>query len=254
MRYAKKMVRETTSLKHIRVVGSGSQVIVLLHGFMSSKEYWRRVITRLDLQQYTAVSIDLLGFGKAPKPDAAYTYNDHVRHVRSVIEHLGLQNNSLVIAGHSMGALIASRYANAYPDNVRAVGLFNPPIYIDSTQAKATLLSTGLHYRFLLTSQRRELIWAAGRSIRVFPEHSPASRERSLQSVVIAAEFLEDVAHLSVRTLLTIGEKDRWLYQDNIRLADNLGANFHIKIDKTGHHAAITHPALVAGYLQELIG
>lgn len=245
-------MQEITPVKHVKVVGSGSQAIVFLHGFMSSKNYWRRVIKRLDLKEYTAVSIDLLGFGKAPKPDVSYTYGDHIGHVRRIIEQLGFHETKIIITGHSMGALISSRYANMYPDNVRAVGLINPPIYTNPIEAESTLLSTGPHYRFLLTSRRRELLWAAGRYTKIFPGHSAVSREKSLQSIVIAAEFLEDLARLSVRTVLTIGEKDRWLYKDNIKLARQSRMELQIKVDNTGHHAALTHPSMVAGYVKSL--
>ena len=245
-------VRSNTRLRHVHIDGSGDQVIVFLHGFMSSKNYWRRVIKQLNPNDYTAISIDLLGFGKAPMPDSAYTYNDHVEYIRSVILDLGLDNVSIVMAGHSMGALIASRYINTYPTHVKAAGFINPPIYITPKQAQSTILATGLHYRFLLTSKYRGLLWAAGRQARILPAHSADSREKSLQSIVVAAEFLDDMAKSPVQSLLTIGTKDRWLYQENIALSKALNSQVRVRIDETGHHAALTHPTLVAGYIKDL--
>lgn len=220
---------------------------------MSSKNYWRRVIRQLDLSEYTAVSIDLLGFNRAPKPDVAYSYDDHVAHVRTTLLQLGLLNTQVTLVGHSMGALIAGRYATTYPELIDAIGLINPPIYTSSEQASSSLLATGPHYRFLLTSRYRGLLWATGRYLHIFPRHSSASREYSLQSVVIASEFLQDVEKLSVRSLLTIGTKDRWLYQKNVERIKLEGLRMEVKVDNTGHHAALTHSRLISGYIIELI-
>lgn len=239
-------------MQYVRIDGHGSQIVIFLHGFMSTKRYWRRAIKQLDLTECTAVSIDLLGFGKAPKPDSNYGYDEHVAHVRNTISELGFDKSQIIITGHSMGALIASRYANTYPGHVKSVGLINPPIYVDSNQAKKTLLSTGQHYRFLLLSKYRGLLWATGRYIRLFPSHSAMSREKSLESIVIKAEFLDDVRQLSMRSLLTIGLKDRWLYQANIEQARINDISVDVRIDNTGHHAAVTHPLLVAGYIRSL--
>lgn len=240
-------------MRYVRTDGSGEKIVIFLHGFMSSKNYWRRVIRQLDLTEYTAVSIDLLGFSKAPRPVVEYTYDDHVAHVHDTLRQLGLDKTPVTITGHSMGALISSRYANMYPEYVQAVGLINPPIYTDAQQAESTLLSTGLHYRFLLNSKYRGLAWAAGRYVRAFPKHSALSREKSLESVVMAAEFLDDVGKLPVHSLLTIGSKDRWIYQSNIQLVEEQDWSVDVRVDHTGHHAALTHPSLVAGYIKNLV-
>lgn len=251
MRYAGKMSKQKI-MPYVRIDGSGDQVIVFLHGFMSSKNYWRRVIRQLDMSEYAAISIDLLGFNKAPKPDSAYDYDEQITHIRDVLAKLGLEDEPVILVGHSMGALIAGRYAAQHPNLVKSVGLINPPIYTTAEQATATLLATGPHYRFLLASKYRGLLWAAGRYVRIFPKHSAASREKSLKSIVMAAEFLEDITKLPKRSLLTIGTKDRWLYKVNIELAGVLNLPIDVRIDETGHHAALTHPSLVAGYVKTL--
>lgn len=241
-----------TTMPYVRIDGSGSQIVLFLHGFMSSKNYWRRVIRQLDMSEYTTISIDLLGFNKAPKPTVLYDYDDHVQYVRTVITRLGLDASPIVLVGHSMGGLIAARYATVYPEQVTALGLLNPPIYKNSEQAKAILLSTGAHYRFLLTSRYRGMVWAAARYAKLLPKHTVNSREKSLKSVVMASEFLKDLNKISARTVLTVGTKDRWVYQKNIASIKLGSPLFTVRVDKTGHHAALSHPGLVAKYIEDV--
>lgn len=219
---------------------------------MSTKTYWRRVIRRLDLDKVTAVSIDLLGFGSAPKPRNEYKYEDHVNHIRKTLHSLDLAQKDIILVGHSMGALIASRYANRYSNHVESLAMINPPIYTSYSQAQSVLLSTGFHYRFLLTSRFRRGAWWALRSLRFFPSHNSVSREDSLRSIVMASEFLDDIARLKMRSIVTIGSRDRGVYQENIKSFPSINPVTRIVIDETGHHAAITHPSLLARYIYAL--
>lgn len=57
---------------HYHITGSGP-TIILLHGFLSDSRYWRGITSSLS-QHYRVVTIDLLGFGKSPKPKTA-TYS-----------------------------------------------------------------------------------------------------------------------------------------------------------------------------------
>lgn len=204
------------------------------------------------MSEVTTVSIDLLGFGSAPKPRGRYGYKDHVDHIRKTLHALGLIEKDITLIGHSMGALIAGRYANQYSSHVKSLGMINPPIYTSSAQARSVLLSTGFHYRLLLSSRGRRGIWWVLRMLRVFPSHHSASREGSLESVVMAAEFLRDVARLEITSFLTIGSRDRSIYRHNMEKAQHINSTTRVIIDNTGHHAALTHPSLLSKYINAL--
>jgi pimeloyl-ACP methyl ester carboxylesterase len=243
----------TSKLDYVCVRGSGDRIIVFLHGFMSSKKYWRRVIRKFDMSEVTTVSIDLLGFGSAPKPRGRYGYKDHVDHIRKTLHSLDLTQKDITLVGHSMGALIAARYANLHSSHVKSLGMINPPIYISYLQARSIILSTGFHYRLLLTSRFRRGVWWMLRSLMIFPGHNSTSRERSLESIVMASEFIDDVAFLKMRSILTIGTRDRGIYLENMQKIHSIDSIMSVMIDETGHHTALTHPTLLATYIKDLL-
>lgn len=81
---------------------------------------------------YRLIAIDLLGFGKSPKPrDCLYTLKDHVEMIeKSVIQPLQLGTFHLV--AHSMGCIIALALAAKYPKCVKSVTLVAPVSTLDS--------------------------------------------------------------------------------------------------------------------------
>lgn len=81
---------------------------------------------------YRLIAIDLLGFGKSPKPrDCLYTLKDHVEMIeKSVIQPLQLGTFHLV--AHSMGCIIALALAAKYPKCVKSITLVAPVSTLDS--------------------------------------------------------------------------------------------------------------------------
>src|SRR5690554_4342398 len=90
-------------------VGTGP-VVVLIHGIASSSVTFENLVP-LIIDTHRVVTIDLLGFGQSPAPDAAtYTIEEHVDSLARTLDTLGLRDD-FVLVGHSMGSLIATRYA-----------------------------------------------------------------------------------------------------------------------------------------------
>lgn len=83
--------------------GDGSRVL-LLHGWMASKEYWRQA--PIHLPEYRLVMPDLPGFGESSKPRARYDRAFFRMSILRFLEFLGIE--SCVVVGHSMGGLIAA--------------------------------------------------------------------------------------------------------------------------------------------------
>src|SRR5690606_19083285 len=108
-------------------VGSGP-VVVLIHGVASSSITWTNVIPLLE-NQYRCIAIDLLGFGGSPMPPGAeYTLREHEAALARTIRALKLRE-PFVLVGHSMGGLIAPRYAARHPSRVKGLVLVSPSIY-----------------------------------------------------------------------------------------------------------------------------
>lgn len=144
---------------HVATHGeSDKPVVVLLHGIAASGEDWNKLITRLT-PEYYCITIDLLGFGESPKPQwASFSMEQHVRSIHHTIQSLQLWDEYILV-GHSMGSLLATRYARKHPEHIERLLLLSPPVYppLDTIEGKLALRRTDMlmrMYRFLRKSPR----------------------------------------------------------------------------------------------------
>jgi pimeloyl-ACP methyl ester carboxylesterase/uncharacterized membrane protein HdeD (DUF308 family) len=119
---------------HIASDTGKGKTIVLLHGIESSSDYWKNLVPALS-EQNRILSIDLLGFGKSPKPkNVAYSLDDQVTWLHKTLQSIDVQR--CTIAGHSLGSLVALAYAATYPKHVSSLVLFSPVLLPENRQAK----------------------------------------------------------------------------------------------------------------------
>ncbi len=104
----------------------GGPAIVLLHGLTATRRYVVMGSRTLEREGYRVVSYDARGHGRstaAPDP-VAYSYDRLARDLEAVLDALGLER--AVLAGASMGAHTALRFALQNPERVAALGLITP--------------------------------------------------------------------------------------------------------------------------------
>lgn len=106
------------------------QNIIFLHGFLSSSSFWTETVfpnlSETTEQNYRLFAVDLLGFGRSPKPrDCFYTLKDHVEAIENSLIST-YQLNSFHIVAHSMGCVIALALAAKYSKTVKSVVLIAP--------------------------------------------------------------------------------------------------------------------------------
>lgn len=242
------------TMKHVTDYGGQGKVILLLHGFLASSKYWKKLQPRLTKTGFRVITVDLLGFGNAPKPrHMTYDYQDHVAHINEVISHLAI-SEPLTIVGHSMGALIAARYATLQPGNVCSLILLHPPLYKDSLEAINTLGRTNMIYKILLQSRFRRLGWVIVKTIAYshVGRHSRTARERSLRNIIQAAEAFNDLQKLQTRTLLIVGTKDRVEYMNNVS-NHTISSSVTLIKEPISHHSPILEPQLIQRRIVQFI-
>jgi len=96
--------------------------LVLLHGG-GSKLDWRANVEPLS-QRFRVVAPDLPGFGRSEKPERDYTLAFYDQFLEQLVQGMGGARIALV--GHSMGGLLAARFAAAHPDTVERLILVAP--------------------------------------------------------------------------------------------------------------------------------
>ena len=114
--------------------GSGMP-IVMLHGIASNADTWARLIPLLS-SEYRCVAIDLLGFGDSPKPAwSSYSIEQHIASIHHTIRSQHI-SGSFILIGHSMGSIIAAKYAARYPNEVSRLYMLSPPIVMPEASRK----------------------------------------------------------------------------------------------------------------------
>ena len=98
-----------------RSSGTGSPV-VFLHGNPTSSRLWRNVMPSLPGRR---LAPDLIGMGDSPRPDIAYTFDDHARYLDEWFDALALTD--VVLIGHDWGGALAADWASRHPSRVRAL-------------------------------------------------------------------------------------------------------------------------------------
>jgi pimeloyl-ACP methyl ester carboxylesterase len=106
---------------HYRRSGRGTP-IVLIHGVGADLEMWEPVAERL-APRHDVVRYDMLGHGDSAKPPGPYRLDDFVGQLRRLADGLALPK--FVLAGFSMGGLVAQGFALAAPDRVERLVLLN---------------------------------------------------------------------------------------------------------------------------------
>ncbi|MBX0332478.1 alpha/beta hydrolase [Pontibacter sp. HSC-14F20] len=100
------------------------QTVVLLHGKNFLGAYWQQTMNFLAGQGYRVVVPDQLGFGKSDKAEVHYSFHQLAQHTRQLLDHLKIREAAVV--GHSMGGMLATRFALMYPETTAKLVLENP--------------------------------------------------------------------------------------------------------------------------------
>lgn len=248
-------------LLNARIQGEGT-VVVLLHGFLSSSEYWKQV-SELTAKRHKVVALDLLGFGKSPKPrNSRYDYDAHLESIDATLEHLGI-DEPFTLIGHSMGSLLALRYARLHESNVSKLVLVNMPVMLGRRQVREEIIDTSVAYRYGLRPYTHRLAWSifktmyrlrllSSKNVRrlkqnaYFFQHSPLSRIRSFHRVISDARADIDLNLVRVQTLVISGLDDRKVYLDNLRHNISLSPTVRLETVAAGHHIPCDTPGLIA--------
>ena len=101
------------------------RTVVLLHGKNFCGATWETTIGSLTAVGYRVLVPDQIGFCKSSKPRAAqYSFEMLALLTRQLMVSRGIAKASIV--GHSLGGMLAMRFAIMYPDMVDRLVLVNP--------------------------------------------------------------------------------------------------------------------------------
>ena len=104
---------------------ANGKTVVLLHGKNFNGAYWKTTIEALSKEGYRVIVPDQIGFGKSSKPIGyQFTFQQLAINTKAVLDYLKVDKIHLL--GHSMGGMLATRFALMYPEMIKTLILENP--------------------------------------------------------------------------------------------------------------------------------
>ena len=108
----------------IKPANANGKNIMLFHGKNFNGYYWKDIIPALTEKGYRVIVPDQLGWGRSDKPDLHYSFHALAKNNRLLLDSLHI--DKVTVIGHSMGGMLAVRYALMYADKTEKLVLENP--------------------------------------------------------------------------------------------------------------------------------
>jgi pimeloyl-ACP methyl ester carboxylesterase len=253
-------------MSYMDVAPSGpanGRTVVLLHGMNFGGFYFGGPIDVLRKAGFRVVVPDQIGFGRSSKPIIPYNFHDMALNTRTLLQSLGITR--AVIVGHSMGGMLAARFAASYPDMTERAVLYDP-IGLTDTRWAQPWHGAEDAYKALLARTPDENWQAALSTIqRYFPNawkpeyefyvriiYAPSlssdwPRLALVQSIYRQMPYLDPVVHdwehIKVKTLVLGGELDGQNFPALAKhIADSIPGAQLVVIPKVGHVPHIQVP------------
>lgn len=119
--------RQSLRMDYMDVAPEGETrgTFVLLHGKNFNGAYWHQTIEYLTGRGYRVIVPDQVGFGRSSMPaHYQYTFDQLAANTKALLESVGV--SSARVMGHSMGGMLATRFALQYPGVTERLLLLNP--------------------------------------------------------------------------------------------------------------------------------
>ncbi len=207
---------------------ANGRTVVLLHGKNFCGATWEATIDVLAAHGYRVIAPDQIGFCSSTKPVGyQFSLNQLAVNTHALLDSLDIDRAT--IAGHSMGGMLAARYALSYPDATGQLVLVNP-IGLEDWQAEGVpyatvdqLYQNQLQTDFDSIKAYQQRIYYDGEWKPEYARwvsmlaglYAGPGRERVAMNQAQTSEmiFTQPVVHefgrIDVPTLLLIGGKDR---------------------------------------------
>jgi pimeloyl-ACP methyl ester carboxylesterase len=238
---------------HHEVQGEGPP-IVFVHGLGATSNVWHAQRTTLSMY-YGVIVYDRSGCGRSQRARDAYSIDDWADELAGLLDYLAVP--SAVVVGHSLGSMVAQRFAGKYASRTRALVLAGGEAELtpDAKQAlteraqlieaHGLLAAVGPWLTSVLSAATREANPALAGLVRemylsndagTYALHCLALRDGSVRG---------DHASIACPTLLTVGDQDpvtplSW----QRRIAAGIAGSRIRIIPGTGHMTMLESPAV----------
>ncbi|GAB1260060.1 alpha/beta fold hydrolase [Aurantivibrio plasticivorans] len=208
-------------------------------------------IDQLTDNGFRVIVPDQIGFGRSSKPIIPYRLDDHAANTKALLDSLNIKKAAIV--GHSMGGMMATRFAFSYPDAITHLVIVNQIGLVDSRPYRGWTRIEDTYQRQLARDysavrrniERYFVTWdeAYERYVDLMygwtlsAEWPRAAMVRALNFQWIYAEpVVYDRPHIKAKTLFISGAEDGRNFRENAKaVVDAIPNAKLILFDDAGH-------------------
>lgn len=235
-----------------RRAGEDGSLVLLVHGFGASVEWWERNVTAL-ATQHSVYALDLSGFGRSERLPGVVSLPVAAGFLRRFLNAVSVPKTHVI--GNSLGGLIAMQLAVHFPEAVDRLVLVSPAGFARQVHWIFRLLPIPLLGRWLIRPSRRKLEFFHRRFIHGDSSWLTADwldRLHALGTLPGASQMLLDVAkasvnlggiragileplhqalpHITAPTLIIWGDRDRLVPPTQAKIGQRLLPHAHVHI------------------------
>lgn len=202
--------------------------VIFVHGIATDSRSFQKALTYLSgtrsMQDVRLVAFDLLGAGKSYRSNTLrYDFNEQIEALHNSIIKLNLKT-PVVMVGHSMGTLIATRYADKYKKTIKRLILISPPVFREN-DIKNPMFKMALNsFRDVVAKNNKKIL-------------AQKSFNNEMDLIVSNPKNYQFLANITTPTVLIYGDADKNIASFNIPGVVKINPKYLSSIKTVGGHS-----------------
>ena len=205
------------TLRYVEQGPADAMPLILLHGFPNSWLSYETVLANLPSTIH-AIALSQRGFGNSDKPDDGYHPRDLAADLADFMKLRRIPR--AILAGHSMGALVAQRFAIDFPERIAGLALIgtfqalrdNPELaeLIDEVADMADPIDLDLVRAFQASTLAQPVLDEFFRTVVAEGARLPVSIWRAALKEIAAYDDFAELSQIAAPTIVFWGERDNF--------------------------------------------
>lgn len=242
--------------------GQGTPLL-LIHGIGSSTESWVPVVPAL-ATSFRVLTLDVRGFGRSSKPHGPYSAELWARDISALLDATSIKH--AVIIGHSMGGVVAQRFALDFSQRLSALILESTSSQVNEratrfwTEQADQIESDGFgawverqqaSYTAQFLRQNPSQLAEDRRRVAMNESHAYAAGARA----VAAYNFTPELSRITAPTMILQGLTDvRTPPGGSVIMNRTIPDSRLIMLEDTGHTIHAERPTRFVSLVREFLG
>jgi pimeloyl-ACP methyl ester carboxylesterase len=237
-----------------RFIDAPHSFIVFLHGYGSSKDFFRFAFNDPSLKDYSLIALDLIGFGNSSKPENfSYEMSNQASVMLQVINSLEIK--AFHLCAHSMGGLVGLEMINQSPPQILSY------CNLEGNLASDDCFFSGKIIKHSFDSFRESGRKKIEKQLVTMPSYLHTFQQASFTALYRSAEHtvkdsdnpavLQNFISLSIKKCYIYGENNCGVFSSEQKLHEAKVPVFYV--ENSGHSMAEENPSRLYAILREFI-